>query len=269
MKSNKIISMIKRWNHLKFEENPYGEKIPDIFLDSKKILSSGMCLRNQRQNGFIVSKVINDRNKTSPAEEFNDVLLAPIFERLWQNEELCPSNYVSEVIFELTLYEMQHNLSFSHEFYCAFIARSLRAFASYIREKSLEVIIYDFFTEYCLNNNYHFILGAADKIEEDIKNKTDILVTIENVKYRIWSFQSTKAGCKCTKRRALHCKKGVNIFIPFNIDERLEVYGWFLYNKDKVISNLLTIKTEKFAHFKKELEKNESTLKKLHKVFVA
>ena len=252
-----------------FAENPYGETIPDVFLDSKMVLRDGKStLREKIQDGNILNDVFNEKDKTSPAEAFNDVLLAPIFKKLWDNEECCPSNYVSNVIFELTKYEMEHNTSFSHEFYAKFIARSLRAFASYIREKSLEEIVCNLFTTVANEKKYSIEIGAADEIEEDLKNKTDILIILNGYTYRIWSFQSTDAGCKCTGRRAVNAKKGVNIFVPFNIKDKYEVFGWFLYNSNKTTDQIKSAKAENFADFKKEVLKNNKTLKVCHKVVV-
>ena len=267
----KIKDKMVEWSVMTFEKNPYGDNIPDVFLDEPGILKNGETLRKQKQNGYIISEVINDRTKESFAERTNFVLFSPIFNRLLYENKLCPSNYISEVIKSLTEYEFRHNECFDKSVYFGYISRALRSFASYIREINLKDFIVDYhkktYTE--LGFSFHKEKDTYEnKIKEDLYNKTDIYFEIENTPYRIWSYQSTESGIKCTLKRILKSKDGINLYIPFNIDTKKEFLGWYLYDEEKVLRNVKNSKTTDFLSFKQKIIKEPRLLKNINKVFV-
>lgn len=260
------------WSTMTFEDNPYGDKIPDVYLDSTEILKNGNTLRNIKQNGHIVSDVINDTSKKSFVENTNFVIFSTVFNRLLYDQKLCPSNYVNEVIKELSKYEFEHNKIFDKSVYYGYIARALRAFASYIREINLKEIITDYYQHICKKQGFSFFQEKdtyENKINEDVHNKTDIYFEVEHIPYRIWSYQSTNSGVECTLKRVLKSKKGINLYIPFNISTKSEFLGWYLYDETFIINSIKEIKCLNFADFKKTIIHKPFILKNINKVFVS
>jgi hypothetical protein len=67
-------------------------------------------------------------------------------------------------------------------------------------------------------------------VDEDVKNKTDILVKFAGAFYHIWSYQDSDAGVKKTSNRIKNgASRGFNILMPFDIKNSEYVLGWAFY----------------------------------------
>lgn len=233
----KLSDMVARWAKMSFKENPYGEPIPDKYLynslvmaDGKKVRSLAECM----QNGFVLNWLYNDPNKKSAAEDEETITFSDTFHRLEREGTLCPSNYVVGIIRDLEKWDAENNTRHSEAFFCETIARSLRTFASMLRENNLREIIDQFLKIEAIRRRFTYKMFPAS-VDEDVKAKTDIAIKYGGAFYRIWSYQVTQPGVKKTSNRIKRgAGKGFNILMPFDINDSEYVHGWAFYHPEQV-----------------------------------
>lgn len=263
MKMNEFTETIRAWSAMSFRENPFGSAIPGVFLYSPALVrtpvhsTSPRCLADIMQDGFAVAHVINDKSKTTFAEISNPILYSAIFHDLLDTNTLCPSNYVKTIIDKLDEQNAIAQVKLDFDDYVGYIARGLRAFASYIRELHLAIVI----KQYLYNYSYQYEICNVSA-QEDIEQHTDVKFRIGNRYYRVWSYQSTDKGLAKTRRRILNgCGKGYNILMPFDMTKTIfEMNGWYLYNRGIVfltLKNLLTRRAMRYDEVVDEINANE------------
>ena len=236
------------WSKTPMSINPYGNPLPDKYLNStvmlKPHLRNGKPFGEYLQDGYITEIVLNDKNKTTPWEVDNYVIFSEIRERLYKNNTLCISNYLVEVLLALDKVEQEKNKSFSDEYRIGTMCRSLRTFASFIRECDLKEMLEDAMGHISRITKKHYVFPDVTA-QMDSKEKTDILLHYDDKVFRIWSYQVTPAGVNKTSHRIiddygrprLNSKNnsGYNLLMPFDMYGNKEVYlGWFLYDKREV-----------------------------------
>ena len=240
-----LIETVSKWSDLTFDQNPYGDPIPEKYLHDMRVMRNinGMTnvkpLSGRKQNGYILNFLFNDQSKKSDAEDEETISFSDIFHRLEKSEALCPSNFLVEVINDLRKWDTEHFIAHDDDFYCKTIARALRAFASMLREQNLREITNKILKIEAIRrrNTYQMFEASA---EEDMKQKTDIAFRYAGVHYRVWSYQTTQSGIKKTSRRILRCAgKGKNLLMPFDITTANMVNGWAFYDEESVRDILL------------------------------
>ena len=257
-----IFEYLNFWSAMSYSENPYGPKIPGIFLYCAELVKTPLtpdapkCLADLIQNGNSIAYVINDLNKTSKAENIDCVIFSDIFHELFDAGELCPSNYVRVIIDKLDAYNATATDKLSFNDYIGIISRGLRAFASYVRELHLLSLIRRYLYE---SGKYHYTVFEPN-VETDIKEKTDIMFSIGPRLSRVWSYQNTPKGIEKTSRRILKgCSTGYNILLPFDKTKTIyEVEGWFLYNKYVIfltLDRLLSCRADEYENVKWRIER--------------
>lgn len=245
----KIKEYITEWSSLFYNKNPYGEQIPDEFLFSEKMLRKYdrdgneikyKNLSEMKQDGWCIGNV-KQGNMNDEWEKEEVISFSPIFHRLVETETLCPANYVVHIIKDLREYDLEHNIVHNEEFYIGTIARGLRAFASYVREQNLTETIDEILSKSANIKQVNYKMFHAS-VRQDMKYKTDIMFSYNGSVYRAWSYQTTVRGIERTSSRVLKANgRGYNILFPFNMMERKEVNGWFLYNEDIVRHALIEL----------------------------
>ena len=232
-----VNAKIAEWSKMGFTQNPYGPSIPAVYLynsavmnDSEKNMNLAKCM----QNGNVMDVIFNDTSKTSPAEKEETISFSAIYHRLDEAGTLCPSNYILNVITDLQKYDEEHEVVHDRDFYCKTIARSLRSFASYLREDNLREIVDRYMKTEAIRRGQNYIMFEAS-VEEDLHAKTDIKIQYGKKIYRIWSYQSTKTGIRKTSRRILRgAGSGLNLLMPIDIAKSNKNRGWALYNESEV-----------------------------------
>jgi hypothetical protein len=228
---------IEHWATMSFKENPYGDPIPEKYLYDSRIMRTRSKKKNLSecmQDGYVLSCIFNESSKTSDAEAEETIQFSEVFHRLESSETLCPSNFIVEVVNALEAWDADNNTRHSDEFFCKTIARSMRTFASMLREQNLREIINDFLKVEAFRRSRGYKM-MPPSVKEDVYGKADITVKYGGAFYRIWSYQVTAPGIEKTSNRILKGGgRGLNITMPFDIADCQMVYGWALYNPDFV-----------------------------------
>ena len=234
-----LIKSIELWSQMTYDENPYGDPIPAKYLNSPLIMRDGcQPLSGRKQDGCVLDYIFNDMSKESAAEKEETVPFSAVFHRLEQAGTLCPSNYVAEVIKALEQWDAANNTRHDDDFYCKTIARALRTFASFLREEDLREIITQYLKIEAIRRRQGFKMFEPS-VEEDMQQKTDIMLKYAGAFYRVWSYQSTKSGINKTSARIKRgAGRGRNLLIPFDIGSVEKTYGWALYDKQSVQDTL-------------------------------
>ena len=248
-----IKDVIVSWAGMKFSENPYGKAIPSKYLYDDRILRRYDRLGNPlprktladlMQDGYAVASVCNTA-KDAPWEKEETISFSRVFHELVENGTMCPSNYVASVITALQQYDIENQTYHNHEFYRGTITRALRCLASYVREQCLQEIIDEAMTSITKTSRAGYRLYGAT-VEDDMQRKTDLILFYNSSTYRIWSYQTTRNGIEKTSSRVLRANgRGYNILMPFNIDERVDSHGWYLYDASivkKAFSELISMR---------------------------
>ena len=240
-----LIESIEKWKEWTFAENPYGDPIPEKYLNDQRVMrtrSDGVPrkpLGMRLQDGNVLNSLFNDTSKESAAEDEETISFSKVFHRLETSDTLCPSNFVAEVIKDLEQWDRENNTRHDDEFYCHTIARALRTFASMVREQNLREIVNQVLKVEAIRRRHTYKMFAAS-VEEDMKQKTDIALKYGGAFYRIWSYQTTEAGIKKTSKRILKgAGRGRNLLIPFDISAVGKFNGWALYDESNVKEILL------------------------------
>lgn len=236
---------VEKWAELTFDENPYGEPIPDKYLHDVRVMRERSDkvprkpLSGRKQDGNVLNSIFNDQSKESAAEKEETISFSAVFHRLEKSETLCPSNFIVEVINDLQQWDAEHNTRHDDDFYCKTIARALRTFASMLREQNLREIVNQVLKIEAIRRRNGYKMFEPS-VEEDMRQKTDIMVKYAGAFYRIWSYQSTEAGIDRTSKRILKgAGRGRNLLIPFDISTVDKFYGWALYDDLNVKGVLL------------------------------
>ena len=235
-----LVNAIEKWAEMTFDENPYGDPIPEKYLHDQRVMRErhNKTLHNplsgRKQDGNILNYLFNDPTKQTPAEKEETVSFSKIFHRLEETETLCPSNFIVEVINGLQEWDAEHNTRHDDDFFCKTIARGLRTFASMLREQNLREIVDQVLKIEAIRRRNGYKMFAPS-VEEDVKQKTDIMIKYAGAFYRIWSYQSTESGIDRTSKRILKgAGRGLNLLIPFDISAVGKTYGWALYDSQNV-----------------------------------
>ena len=247
-----VNAKIVEWSKMGFAQNPYGPSIPNVFLYNSAVMSDSvknMNLAKCMQDGNVMDFIYNDSSKTSPAEKEETISFSAIYHRLSEAGTLCPSNYILNVVTDLQKYDEENGVEHDRDFYCKTIARSLRSFASLLREDNLREIVDRYMKNQaaCLGK-YYKMYDAS--VEEDMHAKTDIKIKYGKHYYRIWSYQSTRTGIRKTSRRIMRgAGNGLNLLMPIDIAKSQMNRGWALYNESEVHAILkeLVIERKGFA----------------------
>ena len=153
------------------------------------------------------------------------------------------------------------------------VGRGLRAFPSFVREMDLAYRLSERLPE-----------GQCKRTtpEEDVLKHTDILISIEQEEYRVWSYISSNRGLQNTMERLRGKRKsirdGFHVLCPFNVYKK-EAYeeqeGWRFYSEteiDKVVEVIRGGRSEEYQNLMKcndsELSKYMKDIHKVKKVFV-
>jgi hypothetical protein len=226
---------------MKFSENPYYKKhVPDWILRNEKLMKSNTnpkykhvsrFLADHKQDGWITCKVFNDYDKTAPWETMETISFSEIYRELADSKTLCPSNFVVQVVKKLKKYAEEHSLDLDQMFYIGTISRSLRTFASMLREEFLAEIIDEIMSEIVKGTGKTYKVYQSSA-KDDMTTKTDVMLVYDGVEYRIWSYQTTESGIEKTSNRVLNANgKGYNILMPFNTNEKETKLGWWMYDR--------------------------------------
>ena len=244
-----LSNVLTEWAKMKFTENPYGKPIPKKFLYDERLLRNNgahhncdkpLCLAHLYQDGYITGRIIK-ADRDAPWEKFETISFSAIFHRLQETNTLCPSNYIVAVIDGLKEWDIQHKTEHDEEFFRGTIARSLRCFASYIREWDLLENVERVLSVLQKANGKRYLLYGAS-VEEDMKYKTDVLLIYDRNTYRIWSYQTTQNGIEKTSNRILGANgRGYNLLFPVNFDEARLVGGWYLYDPKWILHHFLDL----------------------------
>ena len=233
----KLIDIVTRWSKMSFKENPYGTPIPDKYLYDSRAMREKSRKKNLSecmQDGHILNCLYNEKKKDSDAEKEETVKFSAVFHRLEEAGTLCPSNYIVEVINDLEKWDAEHNTRHDDDFYCKTIARSMRTFASMLRENNLREIIDQFLKVEAIRRRFGYKMFPAN-VDEDVRSKTDIALKFAGAFYRIWSYQDTDSGVDKTSGRIKKgAGRGFNILMPFDINKAEYVLGWAFYNAEEV-----------------------------------
>lgn len=228
---------IVAWSKMSFVKNPYGPSIPDVFLYNSAVMSDSvknMNLAKCMQDGNVMDVIYNDGSKMSPAEKEETISFSAIYHRLSDAGTLCPSNYILNVITDLQKYDEENGVEHDRDFYCKTIARSLRSFASLLREDNLREIVNKNMKVEAIRRGRAYRMFDAS-VEEDLHAKTDIKIQYGHTSYRIWSYQCTKTGIRKTSRRILRgAGSGLNLLMPIDIRNSPMCYGWAFYDEKEV-----------------------------------
>lgn len=245
----KIKDYIVEWGSLFYSKNPYGKQIPDKYLFSETLLRKYdregnkvqyKNLSEMRQDGWCISNV-KQGSMEDEWEKEEVISFSPIFHRLVESNSLCPANYVVHIVEDLQKFDLEHGVPHNEEFYIGTIARGLRAFASYVREQNLTETIDEILSKSANIKNVQYRMFQSS-VNQDMKFKTDIMFSYNNEIYRAWSYQTTARGIERTSGRVLRANgRGYNVLFPFNIRERKEVSGWFLYDENIVRHTLIDL----------------------------
>ena len=265
-----LIDVVTRWSKLSFKENPYGDPIPDKYLYDSRVIRDGskkICLAECMQDGYVLNHIFNEQDKTSDAEQEETIKFSVTFHRLEREGKLCPASFVAGVIEDLEAWDAEHNTRHSDEFYCKTIARSLRTFASMLRENNLRELIEQWLKVESIRRRTKYKIFEADP-NEDIYSKTDISLKFAGAFYRIWSYQDTKSGVEKTSKRVLKgAGRGFNIMMPFDINQSNNVIGWAFYDSDLVkqwvLEFIVARKTQvqTYEAYRKCVAANQDTVK--------
>lgn len=256
-------NMIEIWAQMGFNENPYGDPIPNKYLYDYRVMRVRKTLGEYKQDGNVLDFIYNDSSKTTAAEKEETVQFSNVFQRLESSNTLCPSNFVVEVIRDLERWDAEHNTRHDEDFFCKTIARGLRTFASMLRERNLREIIDEFLRVEAVRRGRGYKM-LPPSVKEDVVGKTDISVKYAGAFYRIWSYQSTESGIKKTSKCVLSgAGRGLNVLMPFDIDSALKLHGWALYPVNfvnHVVTELIIIRrghVQTYAAYKSKVKANE------------
>lgn len=239
---------IREWSNMSFAKNPYDDrKLPQCILTDERIIKVNEHIKDKsrkkflcyyKQDGNITTKIINNRDKTKDYEKDNLISFSKIFHDLLEQNKLCPSNYLLRVVIDLYKWEKEHGIFHDQDYYIGMVARSCRTFASFIREQYLVETIDEIMSVEAKNRGKKYKMYKTTA-QEDLKNKTDIKFVYDGKVYRVWSYQTSKSGVKCTSARvAKACGEGYNIMVPFNKGEEVPEFGWWLYDRERVYNIL-------------------------------
>ena len=266
----KLIDIITRWSKMSFKENPYGDPIPDKYLYDSRVMRKGSKKKNLAecmQDGHVLNCIFNDDQKTSDAEKEETIKFSDTFHRLEVAGTLCPSNYIVGVIEDLEKWDAENNTRHDDEFYCKTIARSLRTFASMLRENNLREIADKYLKVEAIRRRFGYKMFTAD-VKQDVYQKTDISLKFAGSFYRIWSYQDTKSGVdKTSGRLKKGAGRGFNILMPFNISNAEYVLGWAFYNTEEVNGWLRDFvvcrpkQVQTYEAYRMQVEKNAEIVK--------
>ena len=88
-----IRDKLNEWSKMPVSYNPYGEQLPDKYLNTtvmlKRELQGGKPFGEYMQNGYITESILNDYNKTAPWETENYVVFSALKEKLYKDGTLC------------------------------------------------------------------------------------------------------------------------------------------------------------------------------------
>lgn len=254
---------VVQWAEMTFAENPYGDPIPEKYLNDQRVMRERSDnvprkpLGLRKQDGNVLNSLFNDPTKESDAEKEETVSFSAVFHRLERANTLCPSNFVAEVIKDLQKWDAENNTRHDDDFYCKTIARSLRTFASMLREQNLREIVNQILKIEAIRRRCGYKMFEPS-VEEDMKQKTDIALKYAGAFYRIWSYQSTESGIDRTSKRILKgAGRGRNLLIPFDISKVGKFNGWALYDdadvKEVLMKFVVTNKSpiQTYATYKK------------------
>ena len=265
---------IQAWSKMKFSENPFGKQIPSKYLHDERLMRRydwtgkplpRRTLADLSQDGYAVSNVCNT-DKDAPWEKEETISFSKVFHELVESGQMCPSNYVVAVIDALQQYDVENQAYHNSEFYRGTITRALRCLASYIREQCLQEILDETMKSITQDKRGGYRLYGAT-VEDDMRKKTDIILFYNGATYRIWSYQTTRNGVEKTSSRVLRANgRGYNVLVPFNIDERVNLCGWYLYDANIVseaftkIISMRDIEIQSHAEFSKVVRDNPNII---------
>jgi hypothetical protein len=265
-----LAETVARWATMSFKENPYGEPIPRKYLYDFRVMdpkSKKRTLSECMQDGNVMDYIFNDKSKMSAAEKEETVQFSDVFHRLEIKGTLCPSNYIVEVIHDLEKWDKENNTRHNDDFYCKTIARSLRTFASMLRENNLREIIDAYMRTEAIRRGRVYKMFDAN-VQEDVNHKTDIAIKFAGTLYRIWSYQVTESGVKKTSKRIEKgAGYGYNVLLPFDLEDAEYVHGWAFYPveyvenamSEFVIARKFWVQTH--ADYKKQVKANREIIK--------
>ena len=115
------------------------------------------------------------------------------------------------------------------------IGRSMRSFASFLRETDYSINLYNKIKEY---DAFSLIESGADI---DVNEHTDILLTYKRKKYRIWSYQNKDRALENLKKRLISDKSpipyGIHLLAPIHTqctDRITNHCGWYFANDNEI-----------------------------------
>lgn len=181
--------------------------------------------RFKKMNGNSVEDL--PRNKS--AEEYNDIKFTDIINKMIEDDDFSPVKYMAEI----TRLGVEYKLS--DEMIIGLLARGLRSFPSFLREadaaEHLEKML----------NERGISCSVVRNPKMDVKQHTDIKVSVGDTEYYIWLFQNSATGKMHTTDRLAgnrgELPKGKHILCPMNpsnpISENVTYVkrnGWCFYS---------------------------------------
>lgn len=214
------------WNKLTYSQGL--EYCKDISNDSsiKEICRAIFDIQNlsdTRMNGYSVQNLIRDNSNT-------DVIFTDIFYNNLKNY-ITPAQYAVDIIKKyLDIYNIDTNdiANVDINQIAGIVGRGLVAFPSFVRELDLSKKISNVLP------NAHC---QREDPTNDVINHTDILIEMNGIEYRLWSYVPSYRGLINTSRRLLGCRgqipDGIHVLCPINIRDNnvCEKHdGWILYS---------------------------------------
>lgn len=153
------------------------------------------------------------------------------------------------------------------------MARSMRTFASLVRDKDFAEALGKLIKKNGLEKNFEISTGA----EEDSKNHTDVLVKSKNKTYRIWLYQCTRMGLPHDIERVSgergELPPGIHVLCPLkseivtvceSISSKLNTATKRLGANKKLLKKL-KLTTKAYSITKDKIERYDEEISKLQK----
>jgi hypothetical protein len=252
---NNYRQKVKSWAKHSFQDEfqllPGGnkdalKKTGDILFGSKQ-----MNLLNQMVSGWSVEGLPKSEEIGSYKVSFSSV-----FHEIQNNQNFGPVLY----IFTLIQKVLQDNPHAELPKIYGFVARSLRTFASLLREQSLLEQLKHLFQ----SDGLHAKFNMSPK--QDSEEKTDILIEFKGKTYRLWTYQHSSRGLPHNierisgKRGSL--PTGIHILCPL-ISEAVEKLGP-IHKKITTQRKKITTNNEKLSQL--SISKNKSDQKRINAI---
>jgi hypothetical protein len=197
------------------------------------------------------------------------ISFSEIFHEIHMSKDFGPVLYIHNLINKI----IENDLNASNELIkiFGFVARSMRTFASLLREQDLlEKLKVHFDRD---DNAAEFLMSP----KQDKQDKTDILIIYQNKKYRLWTYQHTSRGLPHNIERISGARgslpTGIHVLCPLissSVDDLSKVYKKIKTQNKKIklsnekINQLESFEIKKINKLKEDIVKSQNRLIELN-----